>query len=73
MVIFVTANVVFAYSVNKTNSLRGKQTAGEAVAKHINEKIEKGGSINSLNDPFFDQAGGTFNPRQLQFGLKLRF
>jgi hypothetical protein len=29
-----------AYSVNKTNSYKGKQRAGEAVAKHINEKIE---------------------------------
>jgi hypothetical protein len=29
--------------------------------------------MNSLNDPFFGQAGGTFNPRQLQFGLKLVF
>ena len=35
-----TEKVVFAYSVNKTNSARGKQSAGEAVAKHINEKIE---------------------------------
>jgi len=35
-----TGNVVFVYSVNKTNSVRGKQSAGEAVAKHINEKIE---------------------------------
>jgi hypothetical protein len=35
-----TGNVVFGYSVNKTNSVRGKQSAGEAVAKHINEKIE---------------------------------
>lgn len=35
-----TGNVVFAYSVNKTNSYKGKQSAGESVAKHINEKIE---------------------------------
>jgi hypothetical protein len=35
-----TGNIVFAYSVNKTNSVRGKQSAGEAVAKHILEKIE---------------------------------
>jgi hypothetical protein len=35
-----TGAVVFAYSVNKTNSARGKQSAGEAVAKHIKEKIE---------------------------------
>ena len=31
--------VVFAYSVNKTNSVRGKQSAGEACAKHIKAKI----------------------------------
>lgn len=36
-----TSNVVFAYSVNKTNSARGKQSAGEAVAKHIKQKIEE--------------------------------
>lgn len=35
-----TGSVVFAYSVNKTNSYKGKQSAGEAIAKHINEKIE---------------------------------
>jgi len=35
-----TGNVAFAYSVNKTNSYKGKQSAGESVAKHINEKIE---------------------------------
>ncbi|MGB7623294.1 MAG: hypothetical protein WBN92_13160 [Terriglobia bacterium] len=35
-----TGAVAFAYSVNKTNSVRGKQSAGEAVAKHIKEKIE---------------------------------
>ena len=29
--------------------------------------------IVSLNDPWFGQAGGTSNPRQLQFGLKLSF
>jgi hypothetical protein len=32
--------VVFAYSVNKTNSVRGKQSAGEACAKHLKEQIE---------------------------------
>ena len=35
-----TGEVVFAYSVNKSNSARGKQSAGEACAKHIKEKIE---------------------------------
>jgi DNA-binding winged helix-turn-helix (wHTH) protein len=29
--------------------------------------------INKLDRPQFGQAGGTFNPRQLQFGLKLSF
>ena len=32
--------MVYAYSVHKTNSVRGKQSAGEACAKHIKEQIE---------------------------------
>lgn len=36
-----TGNVVFAYSVNKINSVRGKQSAGEAIGKHLNEAIGK--------------------------------
>ena len=39
MVNLKTGAVVFAYSVNKTNSVRGKQSAGEACAKHIKKKI----------------------------------
>jgi hypothetical protein len=35
-----TGIVAFAYSVNKGSSARGKQSAGEACAKHIKEKIE---------------------------------
>jgi len=35
-----TGNVVYAYSVNKGSAARGKQSAGESVAKHIKEKIE---------------------------------
>ena len=35
-----TGVVVFAYSVHKGNSVRGRQSAGEACAKHIKEKIE---------------------------------
>lgn len=35
-----TGEVVFAYSVNKGSSARGKQSAGEAVAKHVKRKIE---------------------------------
>lgn len=39
MVNLKTGNIVFAYSVNKVNSVRGKQSAGEACAKHIKQKI----------------------------------
>lgn len=39
MVNLKTGAVVFAYSVNKMNSVRGKQSAGEACAKHIKQKI----------------------------------
>jgi len=39
MVNLKTGNVVFAYSVHKANSVRGKQSAGEACAKHIKQKI----------------------------------
>jgi hypothetical protein len=35
-----TQEVVFAYAVNKGNSARGKQSAAEACAKHLKEKIE---------------------------------
>jgi hypothetical protein len=35
-----SGEVVFAYSVKKANSARGKQSAGESVAKHIKKKIE---------------------------------
>jgi hypothetical protein len=33
--------VVFAYSVNKKNTLHGQQTTAEACAKHLKEQIEK--------------------------------
>ena len=36
-----TGNIVFAYSVNKINSVHGKQSAGEAIGKHLNEAIGK--------------------------------
>lgn len=35
-----TAVVVYAYNVHKKGSVRGKQSAGEAIAKHLKEKIE---------------------------------
>jgi hypothetical protein len=36
-----TDEVVFGYSVNKGNSYRGKQSAGEACAKHMRESIAR--------------------------------
>jgi hypothetical protein len=35
-----TDEVVFAYAVHKGNSARGRQSAAEACAKHMKEKIE---------------------------------
>ena len=35
-----TNEVVYGYSVHKTNSYRGKQSAGESCAKHIKSDIE---------------------------------
>jgi hypothetical protein len=35
-----SGEVVYGYSVHKTNSYRGKQSAGEACAKHIKSDIE---------------------------------
>jgi hypothetical protein len=42
MVSTKTKELVFAYSVNKKNTLHGEQTSAEACAKHLKEKIEKG-------------------------------
>jgi len=36
-----TGEVVFAYAVNKKNSLHGRQTAAEACAKHLKDVISK--------------------------------
>jgi hypothetical protein len=35
-----TSEVVYGYAVKKGNSYRGKQSAAEACAKHLKEKIE---------------------------------
>jgi hypothetical protein len=35
-----THAVVFAYAVNKKNTLHGEQTSGEACAKHLKQKME---------------------------------
>lgn len=35
-----TDEVVFAYAVHKANSARGHQSAAEACAKHMKEKVE---------------------------------
>jgi hypothetical protein len=34
-----TGAIIFGYSVHKTNSVRGKQSAGEACAKHIKQVV----------------------------------
>ena len=36
-------------------------------------RSDRADGINNLKNPQFGQASGTFNPRQLQFGLKLSF
>jgi hypothetical protein len=36
-----TSAVVFAYAVNKKNTLHGQQTTAEACAKHLKEQLEK--------------------------------
>src|SRR5713101_4510710 len=36
-----TGAIVFAYAVNKKNTLHGQQTTAEAFAKHLKEQIEK--------------------------------
>ena len=46
------------------------------VLNHTNFQL--GGKLgpangNSVSNPQFGKAGGTFNPRNLQFGLKLSF
>ena len=33
--------IVFAYAVNKKNTLHGQQTTAEACAKHLKDQIEK--------------------------------
>jgi hypothetical protein len=35
-----TGTVVFAYAVNKKNTLHGQQTSAEACAKHLKSRIE---------------------------------
>jgi hypothetical protein len=37
-----TDEVVYGYSVKKGNSYKGRQSAAEACAKHLKEKIETG-------------------------------
>jgi len=36
-----SGTVVFIYTVNKPNSLRGKQSTGEAIGKHLSEAVGK--------------------------------
>jgi len=56
----------------------GLQFRAEAfnVFNHTNFQLGGAGGLtgfNNLNNAQFGQASGTFNPRQLQFGLKLSF
>lgn len=41
MVDQTTGAVVFAYAVNKKNTLHGQQTTAEACAKHLKDQLEK--------------------------------
>jgi len=44
-----SGKVVFAYSYHTGNSVRGRQSAGESVAKHIKERMNKaGGDVEPL-------------------------
>ena len=43
MVSAKTEEVVFAYAVNKKNTMHGMQTSAEACAKHLKSAIEKSG------------------------------
>ncbi len=46
------------------------------ILNHTNFQLGMGNGPsgnNRLNSPEFGKAGGTFNPRNLQFGLKLSF
>jgi hypothetical protein len=45
------------------------------VLNHTNFQLPgaNGATNNRTNSGAFGQAGGTFNPRNLQFGLKLAF
>jgi hypothetical protein len=68
-------------SVFKTFQLSdrfGLQFRAEAFNIFNHTNFQLGGAtgptrFNNLNNPQFGQASGTFNPRQLQFGLKLSF
>lgn len=40
----ISGDVVYGYAVHKGNSYRGKQSAAEACAKHLKEKIENPGA-----------------------------
>jgi hypothetical protein len=35
-----SGEVIFAYAVNKKNTLHGKQTAAEACAKHLKQAMD---------------------------------
>jgi hypothetical protein len=63
-------------SIFKTFALSerfGLQFRAESFNVFNHTNFQLGAGIGNLNNSQFGQAGGTFNPRQLQFGLKLSF
>jgi hypothetical protein len=62
---------VFVFKKFKLSEARQLQFRAEAfnVLNHTNFQIGN----NTINNPAFGQAGGTGDPRNLQFALKLMF
>lgn len=56
-----SGKVVFAYSYHTGNSVRGRQSAGESVAKHIKERMSKaGGDVEPLAPPLIPAGAKIF-------------
>lgn len=54
-----TGAVVFAYAVNKKNTLHGQQTTAEACAKHLKEQLDKEVTTIPKNTTLFDVRRGS--------------
>ena len=71
----VDTSIFKAFQLSERFSL---QFRAEAFSIFNHTNFQLGGAtgstgFNNLNNAQFGQASGTFNPRQLQFGLKLSF